>query len=177
MGIICDNVLCRQWSRLHFWHRDGRRNAVTYMGDFPVGHCFGRRLEDPSPMLNSISNERSPRISGAGHTVLGLDQSKANVLATLPSAHSRRSNEHAISRFIEWYCSEPRLGFNRSTVVRYRSFLESLGLAPATNNLHLSAIRRLADESTESGWLSPELATGIRRVRGVGSLGGRSAIG
>jgi integrase len=33
--------------------------------------------------------------------------------------------------------------------------------------LHLSAIRRLADESAESGWLSPEHAIGIRRVQGV----------
>jgi integrase len=58
-------------------------------------------------------------------------------------------------------------------VVRYRSHLESLALSAATINLHLSAIRRLADESAESGWLSPELATGIRRVRGVRQLGRR----
>src|SRR5580692_1687239 len=37
--------------------------------------------------------------------------------------------------------------------------------------LHLTAIPRLADEATESGWLSPELATGIRRVKGVKRLG------
>jgi site-specific recombinase XerD len=56
-------------------------------------------------------------------------------------------------------------------VVRYRSFLESLSLSAATINLHLTAIRRLADEATESGWLSPELVTGIRRVKGVKRLG------
>jgi integrase len=66
-----------------------------------------------------------------------------------------------------------RLGFNRCAVVRYRSFLESLALSGATINLHFSAIRRLADESAESGWLSPELATGIRRVKGVRQLGRR----
>jgi len=55
--------------------------------------------------------------------------------------------------------------------VQYRSFLESLCLSSATVNLHLSAIRRLADESAESGWLSPELAIGIRRVKGVKRLG------
>jgi site-specific recombinase XerC len=70
-----------------------------------------------------------------------------------------------------WYCDEPRLGFNRSVVVRYRSYLESLSLSAATINLHLTAIRRLADEATESGWLSPELVTGIRRVKGVKRLG------
>lgn len=71
----------------------------------------------------------------------------------------------AIEKFIAWYCSEPRLTFNRSVVVKYRSFLERLSLSAATINLHLSAIRRLADESAESGWLRPEHAIGIRRVK------------
>jgi hypothetical protein len=100
-----------------------------------------------------------------------LEQSKTAVLNTLASQHSRRSYEYAIERFIAWYCSEPRLTFNRSVVVKYRSFLERLSLSAATINLHLSAIRRLADESAESGWLSPEHAIGIRRVKGVKRLG------
>ena len=103
-------------------------------------------------------------------TIPELEQSKAAVLNTL-SAHSQRSYKYAIERFIAWYCDEPRLAFNRSVVMRYRSFLESLSLSAATINLHLSAIRRLADESAESGWLSPELVTGIRRVKGVKRLG------
>jgi site-specific recombinase XerD len=104
-------------------------------------------------------------------TIPELEQSKAAVLNTLASQHSRRSYEYAIERFITWYCSEPRLTFNRSVVVRYRSFLERRSLSAATINLHLSAIRRLADESAESGWLSPEHAIGIRRVKGVKRLG------
>jgi site-specific recombinase XerC len=55
--------------------------------------------------------------------------------------------------------------------VSYRSSLERPSLSAATINLQLSAIRRLADESAESGRLSPELAIGIRRVKGVGRLG------
>ncbi len=99
-------------------------------------------------------------------TIPELEQSKTAVLNTLPSVHSRRSYAFAIDRFIAWYCSEPRLTFNRAVVVRYRSHLEGLSLSASTINLHLSAIRRLADESAESGWLSPELAIGIRRVKG-----------
>ena len=95
------------------------------------------------------------------------------VLNTLASPHSRRSYKHAIEKFITWYCSEPRLGFHRSVVVRYRPFLENLSLSAATINLHLSAIRRLADEAAESGWLSSELAIGVRRVKGVKRLGRR----
>ena len=109
----------------------------------------------------------------ASLTVPELEQSKTTALNMLASAHSRRSYKHAIEKFIAWYCSEPRLGFNRSVVVRYRSFLEGLSLSAATINLHLSAIRRLADEAAESGWLSPELAIGIRRVKGVKRLGRR----
>jgi site-specific recombinase XerC len=103
-------------------------------------------------------------------TIPELEQSKAAVLNTLASVHSRRSYTFAIDRFIAWYCSEPRLTFNRAVVVRYRSHLEGLSLSASTINSHLSAIRRLADESAESGWLSPELAIGIRRVQGVKRL-------
>jgi hypothetical protein len=49
--------------------------------------------------------------------------------------------------------------------VRYRAFLERLSLSAATINLHLSAIRRLADESAESGWLSPERQSNTCKVR------------
>ena len=106
-------------------------------------------------------------------TVPELDQSKTTVLNTLASAHSRRSYKHAIEKFIAWYCAEPRLGFNRSVVVRYRSFLEGLSPSAARINLHLCAIRRLADEAAENGWLSSELAIGIRRVKEVKRLGRR----
>jgi hypothetical protein len=44
--------------------------------------------------------------------------------------------------FVDWYCSEPRLAFNRIVVLRYRSHLESRQLAPGTINLRLGAVRR-----------------------------------
>ena len=47
-------------------------------------------------------------------TIPELEQSKAAVLNTLASIHSRRSYAFAIDRFIAWYCSEPRLTFNRA---------------------------------------------------------------
>src|ERR1017187_3409615 len=119
----------------------------------------------------SKKRQRKPVSRSATLTIPELEQSKAAFLNTLASLYSRRSYEYAIERFIAWYCGEPRLAFNRSVVVRYRSFLERLSLSAATINLHLSAIRRLADESAESGWLSPELAIGIRRVKGVKRLG------
>ena len=59
---------------------------------------------------------------------------KAAALGTLVSLHSRRAYNNAIDKFIAWYCSEPRLGFNRVVVLRYRSFLESLSLSAALDS-------------------------------------------
>jgi site-specific recombinase XerD len=103
-----------------------------------------------------------------------LDHCKAAVLNSLGSPASRRVYEYAIDQFITWYCSEPRLAFNRIVVVRYRIYLESRHLAANTINQQLAAVRRLAHEAADSGLLSPELAAGISRVRGVKQLGFRS---
>ena len=102
-----------------------------------------------------------------------LDQAKSAVLNTLSSADAQRGYCHAIDEFIDWYCSEPRLSFNRAVVVRYRMYLEQRKLAPGTINLRLGAVRRLAYEGVEHGLLSPDVAAGIRRVRGVKKLGVR----
>lgn len=104
-------------------------------------------------------------------TLPELEQSKTSVLNTLGSLQSRRSYQHAMDEFIDWYCSEPRLALNRIVVLRYRMHLESIPLAPATINLRLAAVRRLAYEASDSGLLSPEFVAGIRRVRGVKKLG------
>src|SRR6266481_2748673 len=66
-----------------------------------------------------------------------------------------------------------RLAFNRTVVLCYRIHLEEKRLAPATINLRLAAARRIAYEAADSGLLSPELAAGIRRVKGVRRLGVR----
>jgi site-specific recombinase XerD len=103
-----------------------------------------------------------------------LDHSKLAVLNSLSSPASRRVYEYAIDQFIAWYCSEPRLAFNRIVVTRYRMHLESRGLAANTINQQLAAVRRLAHEAADSGLLSPELAAGIGRVKGAKQLGLRS---
>ena len=103
-----------------------------------------------------------------------LDHCKLAVLNSLGSPASRRVYEYAIDQFVAWYCSEPRLAFNRIVVVRYRMYLESRALAANTINQQLAAVRRLAHEAADSGLLSPELAAGISRVKGVKQLGFRS---
>lgn len=103
-----------------------------------------------------------------------LDHSKLAVLNSLTSPNSRRVYQYALEKFIAWYCSEPRLAFNRIVVVRYRIHLESCSLAANTINQHLAAVRRLAHEAADAGLLSPDLAAGIARVKGVKQLGQRS---
>ena len=102
-----------------------------------------------------------------------LEHSKNAVVNSLAAVSSQESYGHAIDEFIEWYCSEPRLAFNRAVVLRYRFFLEQKNLAPSTINVRLAAVRRLAYEASDSGRLSPELAAGIRRVKGAKRLGTR----
>jgi hypothetical protein len=102
-----------------------------------------------------------------------LDQAEAAVLNSLPSPESQCGYRHSIDEFIAWYCSEPRLSFNKTVVTRYRVHLETRRLAPGTINVRLAAVRRLADEAADAGLLSPELAAGIRRVKGARKLGVR----
>src|ERR1700748_2427661 len=79
-----------------------------------------------------------------------------------------------MEQFIDWYGSEPRLALNKTVLLRFRFYLESLGLAAGTVNQRLAAVRRLAYEAADSGLLSPELAAGIRRMKGVKQLGCRA---
>ena len=102
-----------------------------------------------------------------------LEQSKSAVLNSLTSQSSQRSYDRAIREFIDWYCSEPRLAFNRTVVTRYRISLEQAHYASSTINLRLAAIRRLAYQAADCGLLSPDLAAGIRRVKGVKKHGVR----
>jgi hypothetical protein len=53
-----------------------------------------------------------------------LEQSKSAVLNSLTSPSSQRCYDHAIREFIEWYCSEPRLAFNKTVVTGWVSVLE-----------------------------------------------------
>src|ERR1700681_1780470 len=87
-----------------------------------------------------------------------LEHAKMAVLNSLTSASGQRTYDHAIREFVAWYCSEPRLAFNRTVVLRYRIHFEQRGYAPATINLRLAAVRSIAYEAADSGLLSLELA-------------------
>ena len=103
----------------------------------------------------------------------GFTRSTQFFSGLLGSQESQRSYRFAIEDFIAWYCSEPRLAFNKTVVLRYRLQLEARHLSASTINVRLAAVRRLAYEAADSGLLSPELAASIRRVKGPKKLGVR----
>ena len=84
-----------------------------------------------------------------------LEQAKSAVLDSLSSTSGQRTYDHAITEFVGWYCSEPRLAFNRTVVLRYRIHLEQQQYAPATINLRLAAVRRVAYEASEPACSAP----------------------
>ena len=47
-----------------------------------------------------------------------LEHARAAVLHNLTSASAQRTYDHAIREFVAWYCSEPRLAFNRTVALR-----------------------------------------------------------
>lgn len=93
--------------------------------------------------MTKRAKERNPKMM---LKLPNLEHSKNAVLNSLSLVTSRRSYDYAIQDVIDWYCSEPRLSFNRTVVTRYRIALEQRRYAPATINLRLAAVRRLAYE-------------------------------
>lgn len=67
--------------------------------------------------------------------LLDLEQSKSAVLNSLTSPSSQRTYNHAIREFIEWYCSEPRLAFNKTVVTRLPDFSRTAALCIHDNQL------------------------------------------
>src|ERR1700760_4529156 len=80
-------------------------------------------------------NRRKRKPPKRSLALLDLEHTKSAVLNTLTSKSGQRTYEHAINEFVDWYCSEPRLAFNRTVVLRYRIHLEQRHLAPTTINL------------------------------------------
>ena len=103
-----------------------------------------------------------------------LERIKALVLDTLPSPESRRAYRQALDDFFRWCETEAADGFTKATVNAYRASLETRHLSASTINQRLSAIRKLAMEAADNGFLSPEVASAISRVKGAKQNGIRT---
>lgn len=99
---------------------------------------------------------------------------KALVLSSVASPHTRRAYGHALDAFFLWYVAAGRPPFDKALVQNWRAELQHQGLAPASINVRLSAVRRLAVEAEEAGLFDPMQAAALVRVKGVRRRGVRA---
>jgi integrase/recombinase XerD len=125
----------------------------------------GRALEAcVSPLLQIVpAAEQTP--------VWGWVRVRALVLDSVSSRHSRRAYASALDDFRGWSHDSSPAGFTRETIQQYRAHLESRAMAPATVNLHLTVLRKLAREAALNGVLAPETAAAVTSIKGVRQKG------
>jgi integrase len=99
---------------------------------------------------------------------------KSLVLDGVTSTHSKRAYAQALDAFARWCASTGAAGFTKATVQAYRVAIEAGGLAASSINVRLSALRKLAGEAADNGWLAPETAAAIARVKGTPRKGVRA---
>jgi site-specific recombinase XerD len=95
------------------------------------------------------------------------------VVNSVDSEHSQRAYEKALTDFLSWYAQQGHPGLKKAVVQAYKRKLRGDGLAPATVNQRLCAIRKLATEASDNGMMKPHLAQGIQRVKGIKTAGVR----
>ena len=98
---------------------------------------------------------------------------KAAVINSLSCPDARRGYRHAIHEFVDWYCSEPRLSFSKTVVVRYRERTWNRGTSPqvlsASASVRCAALhtKRQAADFSARIWLQEYVASKGVKKRGV----------
>ena len=91
---------------------------------------------------------------------------------SLQSPSSKRAYGMALEDFLDWWKRErPAEPFNKSLVQEHKEYLIKAGIGSI--NLRLSAIRKLAGEAADNGWLPENIAMGIKRAQGLKEEGKR----
>jgi len=96
------------------------------------------------------------------------------VLDSLPSEHSHRAYERSLTDFFHWHRGVGRPQLNKAVVQRYAAEMRDAGMSSSSVNQRLSAIRKLAMEAADNGALDPQIAGGIRAVKGSRQEGRRT---
>jgi integrase len=128
----------------------------------PFGRFFSPRLGGRRYGEKSKETQERPRTARPrSFQVSGSQQPSISELATV--IRTRHPGLHRLVLFR----ATARVQQNRGDPLEQRRY------APSTINLRLAAVRRLAYEASDCGLLSPDLAAGIRRVKGAKRLGVR----
>ena len=117
-----------------------------------------------------MSQALSPAHGGAD----GWGAVRKLVLDAVSSPLTRVMYARALDDFFAWWTGQGRPPFTRATVQAWRAALEAKGLAPASVNQKLSAVRKLAAEAAYNGLLDPATAQAIRDIRGAEQRGVRT---
>ena len=111
----------------------------------------------------------------------GTDRLIGLALDGLASPHTRRAYQAALDEFLTLSQGQQPSELCKALVNRYKSMLVEKELAPATINLRLAAVRRLAQEAADNGLVDGSVASAISKVHGgnarLPTLRGRSAWG
>ena len=91
----------------------------------------------------------------------------------LASSHTLRAYRAALDEFLTWSQGQQPSVLCKALVHRYKAMLLEKKLAPATINLRLAAVRRLAQEAADNGLLDVSVASAISKVRGLRLYGVR----
>jgi len=106
----------------------------------------------------------------ASHAALSERSNLGSIVALatahLRSPHSKRAYGQAVLEFMAWCANTGTSQLTKGSVHAYIGELNRLRMSPATVNLALCAIRRLASELAEIGLMSNESAAKIMRIRG-----------
>src|ERR1035438_3619913 len=92
------------------------------------------------------------------------------------SPHTHRAYQAALDEFLTWSQGQQPSELCKALVNRYKSMLFEKELAPATINLRLAAVRRLAQEMADNGLLEASVASTISKVHGLRLYGVRIGI-
>ena len=113
-----------------------------------------------------------PSGSASPVSVYNFQHEKAIQLVTngLTSEHSKRAYGKALRDFLTWM-SEQKKPFIKATIQEYRQTLTG---SPASINLRMSAIRKLAQEAADNGLIESTIANGVQNVKGVSQKGVRT---
>jgi integrase len=98
---------------------------------------------------------------------------KALALNAVRSPHTKRLYSYALDQFHLWYFADTRPAFSKAVVQEYRCLLEQATYSSSTISVHLAALRRLALEAADNGFLDPQVAAAVCRVRSPRKLGQR----
>jgi integrase len=91
----------------------------------------------------------------------------------LASPHTRRAYQAALDEFLTWSQGQQPAVMSKALVHSYKAMLLEKELAPATINLRLAAVRRLAQEAADNDLLGVGVASAISKVRGLRLFGVR----